>query len=257
MAPVAHVACRKVAPILARYNDPDLSDAERVSLGTHLLQCPNCLAQVQQYRQLDKQLRGMRAIIIEPSVRSAILERVVASGGELGVSVAALPWRHSWSSAAVMFSLTTFLLAAGLVASLASQHPDARSAASAMTNGSLVRPATMGLLNANPTRVANNSSNNSSELMAFKRPVVQAQATRPAAVAATIRAIDQSSGRIVVTVGGARADERLLIMYDTAIVRANGYPGTINDLVVGLQVQLQREPNPTGSLIAREIMIGR
>ncbi len=255
MASVAQVACRKVAPLLARYNDPELSEVDRVLLSTHLLQCQNCRAQIQQYRVLDKQLRGMRSIVIEPSVRAAILDRVVASSGEIGASVATLPWRYSWSSAAVMFSLTTFLMAAGLVTALASQHPDARFAASAMTNGSLVRPATMGLLNANPTRAAGASG----ELMAFKRPVVQAQAqaTRPAAVAATIRAIDQSSGRIVVTVGGARADERLMIMYDTAIVRANGYPGTINDLVVGLQVQLQREMNPTGSLIAREIMIGR
>jgi len=202
---------------------------------------------------LDRHLRGMRSIIIEPAVRSAILDRVVASSGELGVSVAALPWRYSWSSAAVMFSLTTFLMAAGLVTALASQHPDARFATSAMTNGALVRPATMGLLSASPTRVATTSG----ELMAFKRPIVQAQATRPAAVAATIRAVDQSSGRIVVTVSGARADERLSIMYDTAIVRANGYPGTINDLAVGSQVQLQRDVNATGSLIAREIMIGR
>lgn len=255
MASVAHVACRKFAPLLARYNDPDLSETERVLLSTHLLQCAACRAQVQQYRVFDKQLRGMRSIIIEPCVRNAILDRVAASSSEIGVSVAALPWRYSWSSAAVMFSLTTFLLAAGLITALASQYPDARFATSAMTNGALVRPATMGFLNVNPTRIANTSG----ELMAFKRPVVQAQAqaTRPAAVAATIRAIDQSSGRIVVTVGGARADERLLIMYDTAIVRANGYPGTINDLAVGLQVQLQREMNPTGSLIAREIMIGR
>jgi len=253
MPSVAQVACRKVAPLLARYNDPDLSDTERVLLSTHLLKCPDCRAQIQQYRLLDRQLRGMRSIVIDSSVRNAIFDRVVASSGEFGVSVAALPWRYSWSSAAVMFSLTTFLLAAGLVTVLTSHHPDARFSTSAMTNGSLVRPATMGLLNANPTRVANNSS----ELMAFKRPVVQAQATRPAAVAATIRAIDQSSGRIVVTVGGARADERLLIMYDTAIMRADGYPGTINDLAVGLQVQLQRETNLTGSLIAREIIIGR
>lgn len=253
MASVAQVACRKVAPLLARYNDPDLSDSERVLLSTHLLQCSDCLTQVQHYRALDKQLRGMHSITIEPSVRHAILERVVTSSGEIGASVAALTWRYSWSSAAVMFSLTTFLLAAGLISALTSQHPDARFSASAMTNGSLVRPATMGVLNANSTR----SANSNSELMAYKRPVVQAQATRPAAVAATIRAVDQSSGRIVVTVGGARADERLLIIYDTAIVRANGYPGTINDLAVGLQVQLQRETNATGGLIAREIMIGR
>ncbi|HEY8602032.1 MAG TPA: hypothetical protein VIL85_26640, partial [Thermomicrobiales bacterium] len=143
MASVAHVDCRKVAPLLARYNDPDLSETERILLGTHLLQCPGCGAQIQQYRALDKRLRGMRSITIEPCVRNAILDRVAASGGGIGVSVAALPWRYSWSSAAVMFSLTTFLLAAGLVTALASQHPDARFATGAMTNGALVRPATM------------------------------------------------------------------------------------------------------------------
>ena len=253
MGAVTEVECRNVAPLIARYNDPDLTEAERITLGLHLTRCPACQERLQQHRALDRQLRGMRPIALESRVRAAILECVAAASTEIGASTVALPWRHAWSSAVIMFSLTTFLLAAGLTTSLATQRPDARASASAMTNGALVRPATMALLNANPTRVAGPSG----ELFPIRQPVVQAQATRPAAVAATIRSVDQDSGRIVVAVVGAPADERMIVMRDTAIVLPNGYPGTIADLVAGLQVQLQRDTNATGGVIAREIMVGR
>lgn len=257
MASVAQRSCRQVAPLLARYNDPDLDEVERVALSTHILGCQACLAQLQHYRALDSQLRGMRPIVLEPRVRAAVLDRVAASSAGFGVATAALPWRHAWSGAAAIVSLTTILLAAGLTTALAARHPDARFMTRTTTNGALVRPVTTTLLNANPTRPAENTG----EILAFKRPIgqmqVQAQATRPAAVSATIRSVDETAGRIVVSVGGARGDERLLVLRDTAIVRANGHPGTIADLVAGLQVQLQRETSATGGLIAREIMIGR
>ena len=40
MASAMRVSCQIVAPLLARYNDPDLTEGERVTLSTHLLQCP-------------------------------------------------------------------------------------------------------------------------------------------------------------------------------------------------------------------------
>jgi len=36
--------CRAVARLLARYDDPDLGEAERILLGTHLPRCPQCWA---------------------------------------------------------------------------------------------------------------------------------------------------------------------------------------------------------------------
>lgn len=40
MASITSGNCRTVAPLIARYNDPDLNEVERVLLSTHLLQCP-------------------------------------------------------------------------------------------------------------------------------------------------------------------------------------------------------------------------
>lgn len=255
MTPVSRVSCRMVAPLLARYNDPDLTETERVTLSTHLLQCQPCLAQLQQYRALDGRVRAMPSMVVAARVREAVLERVAASGIGAGGAAIALPWRHAWSGMAVFFSLTTMLFAAGLTTSLAAQHADPRFEARTMANGVVAHPVTTTLLVANPTPTAEPSG----RLLTFSRPImqaqVQAQATRPAAVAATIRSVDLVSGKIVVSVGGAREDERLTIMRDTAIVRADGYPGTIADLVAGLQVQLQHESGANGGLVAREIFL--
>jgi anti-sigma factor RsiW len=246
-----------VAPLLARYNDPDLTEAEQVALSTHLLQCPACLAQVHSYRTLDDRVRSMHSMVIASRVRDAVLETVAASNVGMGGTAIAIPWRHAWSGMAVMFSLTAILLAVGLTTALAAQHSDVHFGARTMSNGVLVRPVTTTLLNvnANPTQTARASG----QVVAFKRPImqahVQAQATRPAAVAATIRSVDFMTGRIVVSVGGARGDERLVIKHDTAIVHPDGRPGRITDLAAGLQVQLQREADTTGGLVAREIML--
>lgn len=257
MASVAHGSCRVVAPLLARYNDPDLTEADRVALSTHLLQCPRCLAQVNSYRALDGRVRSMQSMVIASRVREAVLETVAASSVGVGSTASAIPWRHAWSGMAVMFSLTAIFLAVGLTTALAAQHSNVHFGARTMTNGVMVRPVTTTLLNVsvNPTATAQPGG----QMVALKRPIVQApvqaQATRPAAVAATIRSVDFATGRIVVSVGGARGDERLVIKRDTAIVHPDGRPGTIVDLVAGLQVQLQREADATGGLVAREIML--
>lgn len=255
MASVVRVSCQVVTPLLARYNDPDLTEAERVMLSTHLLQCPTCLAQLQAYRALDGRVRAMQSMVVASRVRDAVLESVAASGLSAGGTAAAIPWRHVWPGMAVVFSLTTFLFAAGLTTALAAQHADPRFGTRTMTNGVVVHPVTTTLLAANPTRVAEPSG----QILVFRRSImqaqVQAQATRPAAVAATIRSVDLVGGKITVSIGGARGDDRLTILRDTAIVRADGHPGTVADLVAGLQVQLQHETNTSGGLVAREIFL--
>jgi len=81
MAWVARGNCRTVAPLIARYNDPDLNEVERVSLSTHLLQCPCCLTRLQEYRALDQQVRRVPKITLAPQAREAVLERGITING--------------------------------------------------------------------------------------------------------------------------------------------------------------------------------
>jgi hypothetical protein len=258
MGPVAHVACHTVAPLLARHNDPDLTEEERVQLSMHLLICTACRDRLQEYRALERRVRTLPSMTIAPRVRDAVLGHIAAAEASMGGSAMALTWRHAWPGATIALSLATFIFAAGLTTALAAQRTGGPFVASGSTSEALARPLMTNLLVANPTRIVSSGvTNNASDTQAFSRPVVKAQATRPAAVGATIRMINPSEGRIVVSIDGAARDERLVIMRDTAIMLADGRPGSLADLVVGAQVQLQREVNAVGGVVAREIVISR
>ena len=251
MASVARIPCRKVTPLLARWNDPDLTENERVLLSTHLLSCPACLARVQEYRTIDGRIRGMASITLAPQIRDVVLRQLVLSGATSGGQALAQPWRHTWSGLAIVFTLTTFLCAAG-VALTFTERAEGQFAANVVLGSAAARPMTMNLLNAAPTTTILGDQN-----IAFRRPVAQAQATRPAAVGATIRLVNLNAGQIVVSVTGARTDERIAIMRDTAIVLPDGRPGVLADLAIGTQVQLQRESTANGGVIARAIIVAR
>jgi hypothetical protein len=252
MAAVARIPCHKVAPLLARWNDPDLTEAERVLLSTHLLSCPACLARVQEYRAIDGRIRGMASTTLAPQVREVVFRQLALTGvGQAGHALAQ-PWRHTWSGLAIVFALTTLLCAAG-VALTFTQRVEGQFAANVATGNGAARPLTMTLLNVAPTSVTLGADQNT----AFRRSVTQVQPTRPAAVGATIRLVNVRAGQIVVSVAGARSDERIVIMRDTAIVLPDGRPGALADLAVGTQVQLQRESTAAGGVIAREIVVAR
>lgn len=258
MGPVAHVACHTVAPLLARHNDPDLTEEEQVQLSMHLLICPACYERLQEYRAIDQRVRAMPSVTLAPRVRAVMLEHFAAAEASMGGSAMALTWRHAWPGATLALSLATFIFAAGLATALAAQHTGGPFAASATTSEAIARPLMTNLLAANPTRVVSSGIvSNASDTQAFSRPIAKAQATRPASVGATIRMINPTEGRIVVTIDGAARDERLVIMRDTAIMLADGRPGTLADLIIGAQVQLQREVNATGGVVAREIVLSR
>ncbi len=252
MASVARTPCHKVTPLLARWNDPDLTEAERVSLSTHLLACPDCLARVQEYRAIDGRIRGMSSTTLSPHVRDVLFQQLALTGVTHGGQVLAQPWRHTWSGLAIVFTLTTLLCAAG-VALTFTQRAESQFTASSVGGNGVARPMAMSLLNAAPTSIILGADQNT----AFRRPVVQVQPTRPAAVGATIRLVNLSAGQIVVSVTGARSDERIAIMRDTAILLPDGRPGALADLAVGTQVQLQRESTAAGGVIAREIVVAR
>lgn len=252
MPVIPRTPCHTVTPLLARWNDPDLTEAERVLLSTHLLACPACLARVQEYRTIDGRIRSMASTTITPRVRDVVFQQLALSGVAQGGHALAQPWRHTRSGLAIMFTLTT-LFCAAWVALTFTQRAESQFATNAMLGNGAARPMTMTLLNAAPTSVFVGADQNT----AFRRPVTQAQPTRPAAVGATIRLVNLSAGQIVVSVTGAHSDERLVILRDTAIVLPDGRPGVLADLAVGTQVQLQRESTATGSVIAREIVVAR
>jgi anti-sigma factor RsiW len=253
MPAVLRTPCYKVTPLLARLNDSDLTEAERVLLSTHLLACPDCRARVQEYRLIDGRIRGMASTTIAPRVRGVILQQLALSGMPHGGHALAQPWRHTWSGLAIVFTLTTFLCAAG-VALTFTERAESQFATNVVLGNGAARPMTMTILNAAPTSVILGGADQNT---AFRRPVTQVQSTRPAAVGATVRLVNLSAGQIVVSVTGARSDERIVILRDTAIVLPDGKPGVLADLSVGTQVQLQRESTATGGVVAREIVVTR
>lgn len=257
MAPAGRVTCHTVAPLLARYNDPDLTENEQVQLSMHLLICERCRACIQEYRALDRQVRAMSSVTLSPRVRTAVFEQIAAVEASMGASVLAISWRQAWPGATIVLSLATFILAAGLTTALTAQRAGGPLVASATTSQPLARPLMTTFMNANPTSVAQSEVSGGGSPLALKRPVGKAQATRPAAVVATIRAINITESRIVVAIDGAARDERLVVMRDTAIMMADGRPCTLADLVVGAQVQLQREVTAAGGVVAREITLSR
>jgi hypothetical protein len=253
MASVTRIPCHTITPLLARWNDPDLTEDERVLLSTHLLTCPTCLTRVQEYRMIDSRIRSMASTTLSPRVRDAVFGQLALTGVTQGGHALVQPWRHTWSGLAIVFTLTTLLCAAGMALTF-TQRAESQFATSVVTLGNdAARPVTMTLLDVAPTRGALGSDQN----IAFRRTVAQVQSTRPAAVGATIRLVNLSAGQIVVSVAGARTDERIAILRDTAIVLPDGRPGMLADLAVGTQVQLQRELTATGGVIAREIVVTR
>lgn len=66
------VTCREVAPLIARFNDPDRTEAEEVRLSTHLVRCGPCRELLDHYRRHDRALRAFAPIPVAPRVRTAI-----------------------------------------------------------------------------------------------------------------------------------------------------------------------------------------
>lgn len=253
MAAAGRGTCNAVAPLLARYNDPDLSEKERVLLSTHLLNCPQCLARLQEYRALDRRVRTMPAMFLSAQARSTVLDRVAAaSAPALSGTAFALPWRQNWPGAVVACSLAAMLLVTSFAALNFAQQVDGRLVATAGATDVLARPLANSLLSANPTRVAAGVS----ERM-VAAAAVQAPATRPAAQPAVIRAIYAGDGRLVVAMDGAGRDERIVVTRDTAFLFADGHPASVANLAPGMRVQLHREQLRSGITVALEVIIPR
>jgi len=240
--------CQSVAPLLTRCNDPALNESERVSLSTHLLRCPACRQRLEQYRRIDRQLRTLPRIELEPRVRAAVLDQIaLAAPLGFGAQVVVAP-RPVWPGVAIVTVVTALMLVGVLTVSYAPSRATTATAAGMTTSDVFSsRPLANTLLMVNPTRVMESISNAGSVAIA----------TQPAALAATVLAVSQADSRLVVRFAGPGREQRLVVTRDTAIILPDGRPGTLTDLVPGYAVKLRCDPSVNGSVIAREIVLQR
>jgi hypothetical protein len=257
MAPLARGNCRTVAPLIARYNDPDLGEVERVLLSTHLLRCERCLARLQEYRALDQRLRRMPAVVLSARAREAVLERIAAPAPGVGGLLALGPaWRQSWAGAATAISLAALVLALSLTTFRAAQVGNGTTTPVGTANDVFVRPLTATILSANPTEVVSSVGQSLGGTTAIDGTRSGHSAAALATVA-TVREIHPREGRIVVLVEGARSEERLIIARDVVVLWDDGRQGTLADIAAGATIQLRRDPTSSGGLVVRQIILSR
>jgi hypothetical protein len=68
--------CTTVAELATHYLEQELSEAQRTSYEMHLLICDNCMAYLQDLRELVASLSTLPADPVEPAERQHILDLV-------------------------------------------------------------------------------------------------------------------------------------------------------------------------------------
>lgn len=254
MASVACGNCRVVAPLIARYNDPDLSEAEHVLLSTHLLQCGHCQARMQEYRALDQRVRCMPGMTLSSQVRETVLERVAMPASGIAILGVGLAWRQAWIGAATAVSLTAVIFAFGLASyGAAQQSASATPGAYAANETFSSAPLTTSILAANPTQVVNSFS----ETLSGTKVTYTLRTGDYASVRATVREINHREGRLVVQVDGASSEERLVVNGATVVLWSDGRAGSLADVAAGVTIQVQRSQHTADGAIVQQIILSR
>ena len=257
--------CRAVARLLARYADPDLGEAERILVGTHLPRCPQCWARLQAYRWQDWQLRRLPGITLDPQVRCAVFDQLAAASGH---SHRAGALRHGLSSLAVAAVAVLFFTSAMLArapvadraATVTSGPPGAAQSIGAATER-LAQPLTTSFLVTNPTRTIAAVG----ESAGLAGPGAAANLSYPVAagnpapasarpLTGSVRTLYAADGRWQLTLakeGGQ--EETLTISQNTPIRLTDGRRGILSDLTVGTPIRVTFAPNGA----VREIVVTR
>ena len=240
-----HGDCRAVAPLLARHGDPDLTETERILLGTHLPRCAACWARLQDYRHQDQRLRALPPITLAPRVRCAILDHVAATAAARAGRPGLL--RPALSSVAVA---AVAVLLAGSLGALPLPATEMATAADSpgTANTIFAQPLTATFLSVNPTRAitaVTESKAAGAPVAATAQAVRAAQPTqapqaaqaRGVALIGTVRVLYLDRGRLVLALRGG-GDQGLAITRDTAVHLADGRPGALSDLSVGTAIRV-------------------
>ena len=241
-----HGDCRAVAPLLARHGDPDLTEAERILLGTHLPRCAACWARLQDYRHQDQRLRALPPIALAPRVRCAILDHVAATAAARAGRPGLL--RPALSSVAVAAVAVLLAGSLGVLRLPATDMATAADDSSGAANTIFAQPLTATFLSVNPTRAitaVTESKAAGAPVAATAQAVRAAQPTqapqaaqaRGVALIGTVRVLYLDRGRLVLALRGG-GDQGLAITRDTAVHLADGRPGALSDLSVGTAIRV-------------------
>lgn len=236
-------ACREVAPLVARFNDPELSEAEQVQLSTHLTRCASCRGLLDHYRRHDCALRSFSPIALAPRVRAAIYAELAAQ---------APPYRLG-----VLTTVATTALAVMFVTSLVAFRTlgaDAvlRGRQDLQTDALTQSVAGTRFVTGAMSTVAPRASVPATLLAAGGVP-----ATRDAAstlMDGTVAALSPSQRLLVLHVMGSEHDEPLWIGPSTAIRFLDGRVAELADLVVGTPVRVLCDRDDRG-LVATAIVV--
>lgn len=274
-------SCRTVAPLVARYSDPDLTEAEYVLLSTHLLCCRACQERLNAYRAADQRLRQLPSITIAPEARTAVLREVTTAA----TSAKAYrrphylaPWISVASGAvvAIALMLVTGFRTLDSVAPPA-DGPDTFSKAESAFNRSL----TAALMIAPPTQAAivtmSDPARATATIATFQRqslPRVSveqedraitdggAAATRTAVRQVTapettgkVYAVSLADRHLQVWNSGTGQLETYVMSTEVIVTMANGRSGTLAEIRPDMVVRLRLDHTRTGMITVREITI--
>lgn len=259
MFPVIGGPCRTIAPLIARYNDPDLEECERVLLSTHLLQCPHCLGQLQEYRALDQRLRRMPSITLSPQARELVLDRVTSPNPGLLALGFATFGRQAWLGAATALSLTALVLVFSFNTFRTAQGANGALSQEMVGNTTTVQPLTTTILHSESTQVVNRVSETVSGTMVIGglRAGASLAVAAPLPVLATVREVRARDGYLIVLPDGAAQAERLVITRTTVIVWSDGKAATLADIDAGAVIQVLYD-QPIGDVpAARRVILSR
>ncbi|HEX5501221.1 MAG TPA: zf-HC2 domain-containing protein [Thermomicrobiales bacterium] len=231
MASPSRGECRKVAPLLARYRDADLSEAERVLLSTHLLRCPACLARLDDYRRQDREVRGLPAIELTTRAHGTVLDYLTAASAP--AYARATVWRQAAAGAAV--ATLALMLCASMLASRLGGTAGVPTATVDARSSVFAQPLTATFLTVNPTRAIARLN----ESAPLNPGAPGESAASDGVMVGTVRVVYVADGRLVLTLLQDRGDHWLTITGDTVVHLADGRTGTLADLGVGTPVRVR------------------
>lgn len=235
--------CREMAPLVARFNDPELSEAEQVRLSTHLTRCAPCRKLLDHYRQHDCALRSFSPIALAPRVRSAIYAELAAQAPPYRLGVLTTV---ATTALAVMFvtSVVAFRTL-GTDAPLWGRQ-DLQSDALTQSVAS-TRFVTRAM-----TTVAPQASVSATLLGAGGASTAQVPPTT--LMSGTVAVLSPAERRLVLHVAGSENEESLWIVPSTVIHFIDGRVAELADLVAGTPVRVLCDRDDRG-LIATAIVV--
>lgn len=235
--------CREVAPLVARFNDPELSEVEQVRLSTHLARCAPCRKLLDHYRLHDSALRSFPPIALAPRVRSAIYAEMTAQAPPYRLGILTT---IATTALAVMFVTGVVAIRTRGSDALLWGRQDKQSGALTQSVAD-TRFATAAM-----TAVAPQASVSATLLGAGGAN--PGQGPTVTLVSGTVALLSPAEQRLVLRVAGSDSDESLWIVPSTVIHFIDGRVAELADLVVGAPVRVLCDRDDRG-LIATSIIV--